>query len=137
MRLIYFTQAAVAPLFADLPVPGLRECSVLGVAATGPAPTKSEIAATALIEFSTVTEVTRRLTKAGLLLETADAKDRRARRLQITPAGQRVYQETRTRLEQLSARLYGPLTDPDQEELRRLLRILNAVQSQQAASAVR
>lgn len=93
VRLNYFTHSAIERLFADLPVPGLREFSVLGVASNREAPTKSEIAATALIEFSTVTEVTRRLIKAGLLLEVADPKDRRARRLKITAAGQDVYQE--------------------------------------------
>ncbi len=129
VRLNYFTHAAIERLFADLPVPALREFSVLGVAANNGAPTKSEIAATALLEFSTVTEVTRRLVKAGLLLEVTDPQDRRARRLPITETGQRVYQEARERLEQLTKQLYDPLTQADQLELRRLLSILNAVHS--------
>jgi DNA-binding MarR family transcriptional regulator len=125
----YFIHAAAQQQFAGLPIAGIREFSVLALTSNDQTPTKSEIAADAQLELSTVTEVTRRLVQAGLVREVADPKDRRARRLQITPAGQAVYAQSRARLEEVSQHLYDPLAAPEQTELHRLLSILNTVHS--------
>lgn len=135
VRLDYFTHAAAQRLLVDLPIAGIREFSVLSLVSNGQTPTKSEIAANTQLELSTVTEVTRRLVQTGLVIEIADPRDRRARRLQITPAGQAVYTQGRIRVEQLSQYLYDPLTAPEQVELHRLLSLLNAVHSAQALPA--
>ena len=135
VRLDHFTHAAAQQLLGDLPIAGMREFSVLALVSGGQTPTKSEIAANTQLELSTVTEVTRRLVQTGLVVEIADPKDRRARRLQITPAGQAVYAQGRNRVEQLSQYLYNPLTATEQGELHRLLSILNAVHSVQTLPA--
>jgi DNA-binding MarR family transcriptional regulator len=132
VRLDYFTHVGAQQLFTGLPIAGIREFSVLALVTNHHTPTKSEIAANAQLELSTVTEVTRRLVQDGLVVEVADPKDRRARRLQITPAGQAVFTQGKIRLEQLSQHLYAPLTATEQAELHRLLSILNTVHSTQA-----
>ncbi|OGX82092.1 MarR family winged helix-turn-helix transcriptional regulator [Hymenobacter coccineus] len=130
-RLNYFTHAAAEQLLAGLPIAGIREFSVLSSILGGQTPTKSEIAANAQLELSTVTEVTRRLVQTGLVTEVPDPKDRRARRLKITPAGQAVHTQGKALVAQLSQYLYDPLTAAEQTELHRLLSVLNTVHSAQ------
>ncbi len=132
MRLNYFTHAAAEQLLADLPLAGIREFSVLSSIFGGQTPTKSEVAANAQLELSTITEVTRRLMQLGLVTEVPDPKDRRARRLKITPAGQAVFTQGKARVAQLSQYLYDPLTAAEQAELHRLLSVLNTVHSAQS-----
>lgn len=131
VRLNYFTHAAAEQLLADLPLAGIREFSVLSSVSGGQTPTKSEIAANAQLELSTITEVTRRLVQLGLVTEVPDPKDRRARRLKITPAGQAVHTQGKARVALLSEYLYDPLTAAEQAELHRLLSVLNTVHSAQ------
>ena len=126
-RLHYFSQLRAQQLLADLePIATLRDFIVLAAIANNKAPTKSEIAATSLLELSTITEITRRLTQAGLVNEVPDVQDRRTRRLEPTPTGRGMLKIATQRIDQLSPYLYEPLTPPERAELRRLLSIVNA-----------
>lgn len=126
-RLQYFSHQQAQQLLAGL-VPGLsvREFIVLAAITNNQTPTKSEIASLCLLELSTITEVTRRLTQAGLISEVPDAHDRRIRRLATSPAGQHLWQQASVRLAPLYPSLYSALSASEQTELRRLLGKVNA-----------
>ncbi|MDJ0367482.1 MarR family transcriptional regulator [Hymenobacter sp. H14-R3] len=126
-RLQHFTHLRAQQLLADLvPITSLRDFIVLAAITNQAAPTKSEIAATSLLEMSTITEISRRLVQAGLVTEVTDPQDRRTRRLQVAPAGRRLFDKATARMEQLSPDLYEALTAGEQAELRRLLSLVNA-----------
>ena len=130
-RLSHFAHRYAADVLAGLPVSSIREFGVLAAVGYHGHPTKTEVAATNLMELSTVTEVTRRLTQANLLQELADASDRRTRRLKLTTEGQRVLQEATQRMRQLNQRMFGPLPATEQGQLLHLLRALNEVHTAQ------
>jgi DNA-binding MarR family transcriptional regulator len=135
-RLSHFAHRYAADILADLPVGSIREFGVLAAVGYHGQPNKTEVAYTNLLELSTVTEVTRRLTLAGLLQELADATDRRTRRLQLTAEGQQALKAATERMRQLNARMFGPLPAPEQGQLLHLLRVLNEAHTAQLFAAV-
>ena len=126
-RVQHFSQLRAQQLLAAVqPITSQRDFVVLAFIVNSRTPTKSEIANNSLLELSTITEVTRRLTQAGLVVEVADAQDRRTRRLQATPAGQALFSVATAQMQQLHPYIYEPLSVPEQTELHRLLSIVNA-----------
>lgn len=72
-RLQHFAQLRAQQLLVDLePISNQRVFMVLAAITTNDTRTKSEIAATSLLELSTITEITRRLTQADLVGKMAD-----------------------------------------------------------------
>lgn len=133
-RVQYFSVTYAQRLLADLPLGDFREYIVLiNFHGTG-APTRTEIATNSLLELSTITKVTHRMVRAGLLAEVPDPTDRRARRLQLTAAGEQVLVEARQRLLQLAPHIYEPLTPAERLELWRLLSLVNAHHTDQLPS---
>ncbi|MBD2769792.1 winged helix DNA-binding protein [Hymenobacter sp. BT664] len=130
-RLSQFAHRYAAEVLAGLPVGSPREFGVLATVGLHGNPNKTEVAYTNLLELSTVTEITRRLVQAGLLRDLPDRTDRRTRRLQLTPEGQRVLAEAQQRMGQLNERLFGPLPAPDRAQLLRLLHALNDMHTTQ------
>ena len=129
-RINYFIQLRAQQLLADLdPVRTQRDFVVLASIVNNQAPTKSDIAAVSLLELSTITEITRRLTQAKLVEEVPDALDRRTRRLKATPKGEQLFKKATERMEQVAPAIYEPLTVAEQTEFRRLLRMVNASQT--------
>ncbi|QMW01440.1 MarR family winged helix-turn-helix transcriptional regulator [Spirosoma foliorum] len=125
-RIHYFTQLRAQQLLADLePIRTQRDYVVLAIIVNNETPTKSDIAAISLLEMSTITEITRRLTQANLVDEAPDALDRRTRRLKATSQGEQLYKTASGRMEQLAPDVYEPLSVPERAELRRLLTIVN------------
>ena len=104
---------------------GIREFSVLALVSNGQTPAKSKTAANAQLERSTSTEITYQLVQTGLVVGVPAAKNWRARRLQITPAGQAAYAQEKARVEQLSQYFCDLLTAPEQTGLHQVLNVLN------------
>lgn len=74
----------------------------------------------------TVTEAIDALERDGLVLRTPDPKDRRAKRITITDAGRAVIREVDPCRETFTTQVFEVLSQADQDELNRLLTILNA-----------
>ncbi len=70
---------------------------------------------------STAAGVAVRLEKKGLITSYADARDRRVKRVQITPAGRTLCINHREEMECNEARLVQTLSEEEQEQLKSLL----------------
>ncbi|MCD7770367.1 MAG: MarR family transcriptional regulator [Oscillospiraceae bacterium] len=70
---------------------------------------------------STAAGVAVRLEKKGLITSYADARDRRVKRVQITPAGRTLCINHREEMDQNEARLTQTLSPQEQEQLKSLL----------------
>lgn len=74
----------------------------------------------------TVTEAVDALERDGLVVRTPDPNDRRAKHISITQAGRAVIREVDPYREAFTNQLFEILTPTDQDDLQRLLDILNA-----------
>jgi DNA-binding MarR family transcriptional regulator len=73
------------------------------------------------IDRSTVAEICRRLTKAGLITRTRNRDDHRAHDVRLTPAGERALATARKVDEVVSRALFAPLTHRERMLLGKLL----------------
>jgi len=83
--------------------------------------TQQEIAAAVGIEGPTVTHHLDRLEKAGLIERARDPEDRRAVRVELTPAGDELFHALRKAAMAFDRRLRAGLSDDDLETFRRVL----------------
>ncbi|MEH0153963.1 winged helix DNA-binding protein [Limibacter armeniacum] len=74
---------------------------------------KSDFMRAAMIEKTTIFEMIKRLQKDGLLLETADTKDKRSKRLSLTEQGKVVMRDSRIAFSPVNTLLYANLTTQD------------------------
>jgi DNA-binding MarR family transcriptional regulator len=93
------------------------------VARHGPL-TPSELADRERIRRPTATKVLARLEAPGLIQRTADPRDRRSTSVTVTPAGQALLDELRTRKDAYLARRLRSLPAEDRATLRRAAEIL-------------
>jgi MarR family transcriptional regulator for hemolysin len=83
--------------------------------------TQQEIAAAVGIEGPTLTHHLDRLEKAGLIERARDLRDRRAVRVELTPAGDELFHALRKAAMAFDRRLRAGLSDDDLETFRRVL----------------
>jgi DNA-binding MarR family transcriptional regulator len=93
------------------------------IAAHGPL-TPSELATRERIQRPTATKILARLEAPGLVARTADPQDRRSALVAITPAGQALLAELRTRKDAYLAQRLRTLNAEDRATLRRAAEIL-------------
>jgi DNA-binding MarR family transcriptional regulator len=73
------------------------------------------------LDRSTMAEVVSRLSARGLIRTERDARDGRRKTIALTPRGMRTVQQLIPRTHAMTARLVGPLTEPEREDLLRML----------------
>lgn len=80
-------------------------------------PKKSELIYENLSEFSSGTEIIKRLVRMGLVKESDDSEDLRSKRLAITPKGEKILLKCYEKMQDLSAMALGHVSDQDKEIL--------------------
>jgi DNA-binding MarR family transcriptional regulator len=93
------------------------------VATHGPL-TPSELASRERVQRPTATRILARLEEPGLVMRTADPQDRRSSLMSVTPDGQALLDELRTRKDAYLARRLRTLSAQDRATLRRATEIL-------------
>jgi len=88
-------------------------------------PNKKELCRELLIENSTGVEITRRLSKKGLLAEKPDPNDRRSARLSVTEKGKKMLMHGAELFRDLHTTFYDILSTEEQLQLANLLGRLN------------
>ena len=73
------------------------------------------------IAQSTVTGIVQRLARKGFLESFPDARDKRIKRIRITPLGRKCCQNAQANMKRTEAALTSPLTEAEHETLIRLL----------------
>lgn len=89
-------------------------------------PSQTRLAARAGVEDPTMVSTVDRLVKAGYMVRTPSATDRRVKLLSLTPAGQEVYQNVWKEADAFRRELLG---DVDPEMLRTVTTFLEAIQA--------
>ncbi len=88
--------------------------------------TQSELGRALIVHRSNVTGLVDRLERRGLLVRRKPAGDRRAWRVELTPAGRRLWQEVHPRYRDAAVRVWGRLSAREARGLTRLLETLSA-----------
>lgn len=92
--------------------------------------TLGELASIERIAPPSMTRVASRLEEAGLLERRPDASDRRVARVALSPAGQRLLQQTRARGDAFVSSRLGALSTEEREVLVRAVPLLERLASQ-------
>lgn len=85
--LLSYTEAWVKLAFRDLPITGFGDFGVLKFIEQARQPTKNAVAESMVMEPSTCFEILKRLQKKGLIKESPDPHDKRAKRVSLTDQG--------------------------------------------------
>jgi DNA-binding MarR family transcriptional regulator len=85
-------------------------------------PRKTDVIYANLFELSSGTDMLARLKKRGLFKEYEDAEDKRSKRLQLTPKGEKVSEQCSKRIIKNANLLMNELTDEDKELCIQLLK---------------
>lgn len=78
-------------------------------------PKKSEVIYENISEFSSGTEIIKRLIRLGLVKESEDTKDRRSKRLMVTPKGKKMLMKCYEKMRDISSMGLSILSDNDKE----------------------
>src|SRR5450830_1528614 len=108
---------------------GLSQASWMAIALTAKEtepPSQTKLAARAGVEDPTMVSTVDRLVKAGYMVRTPSATDRRVKLLSLTPAGQEIYQSVWKEADGLRRELLGNV---DQEMLHTVTVFLEAIQT--------
>lgn len=89
--------------------------------------TLGDVASAERIQPPTVTAAVARLEEAGLVVRTADERDRRVSRVAVTPAGAELLRRSRRAKEAYLARRLAQLEPDDRQVLARAARLLETV----------
>jgi MarR family transcriptional regulator, temperature-dependent positive regulator of motility len=120
-----FQQIAVAVFLAEVGEAGydLTPVQYAALAAIGANPGIDQVTLAGLIAYdrTTITGVVDRLVQKGLVARQESSRDRRARELKITNAGQRTFRGITPAVEAAQQILLRGLTDKEAKELMRLL----------------
>ncbi|MRW88672.1 MarR family transcriptional regulator [Duganella sp. FT80W] len=108
---------------------GLSQASWMAIALTAKEtepPSQTKLATRAGVEDPTMVATVDRLVKAGYMVRTPSATDRRVKLLSLTPAGQEIYQTVWQEADTLRRELLGNV---DPEMLRNVTLFLEAIQT--------
>lgn len=98
--------------------------AVLTVVGQNPHCDQATVSRIASLDPSTAGSVTFRLSKSGLVQIEPDPIDRRRNLVSLSDAGQRLYEEISVAAAQMTEHLVAPLSDSEQAELVRLLKLV-------------
>lgn len=111
--------------FKDLPIIQFEDYAILQEVRQRKNPTKKHLADLLVNEKSTAFEIIKRLIRDGLLSEKLDNKDRRIRRVQLTPYGEEVLSKANDQAKKAAILLMGETTEKDIDTLIQVFRDLN------------
>jgi DNA-binding MarR family transcriptional regulator len=83
--------------------------------------THSELARCMHVSPATVTNMIKRMEKAGFVERRPDAEDQRVSHVFLTDAGRAIRERVDARWQEIEARVFGSLSDEEQDRLRALL----------------
>ena len=83
---------------------------------------KTEIIYSNLFELSSGTDMLARMIKKGFIEETPDKEDKRAKRLKLTPAGEKVIEACKKRITKVAAMMMLDVAEDDQKLCIKLLK---------------
>jgi len=126
-RMTRFAKFYAKKAFEELPVQTIEEFGCLaGIKELGN-PTKSELVAMMLTEMTTGVEMIRRLVNAGLVTETPDPNDKRAKRLALTTEGEKILFQSFMAMGKVGRAGFSFLTLAEKMQLFNILSKLNRV----------
>jgi DNA-binding MarR family transcriptional regulator len=108
-RLTRFHASYARKVLADLDLNNLDDFLYLNTLRQLKTPKKSELIYASVSEFSSGTEIIRRLMNLGLVREFPDAEDRRSKRLKITPKGAKLLEKCYDKMQELNFMVYGTM----------------------------
>jgi DNA-binding MarR family transcriptional regulator len=114
-RLVRFHASYARKALVDLYLNNLDDFLYLNSLSRMKTPKKSELIYENISEFSSGTEIIRRLIKLGLVKEFPDAEDRRSKRLILTPKGKKVLLKCYNKMQELNFMVYRLLSPRDKE----------------------
>jgi MarR family transcriptional regulator, temperature-dependent positive regulator of motility len=136
-----FQQIAVAVFLAEVEQAGfdLTPVQYAALAAVGSNPRIDQITLAGLIAYdrTTITGVIDRLVQKGLVVRHASLRDRRARELVLTDDGQRTLRAITPAVEAAQRIMLRGLTEPEQQELMRLLKKATAAGNELSRAPLR
>jgi len=112
-----FVEVWIKLSFQGLPLRSLKDFGILKTVQDHGNPSKKEVAAEVTMEHSTCIEAIRRLVQHQLLQEEADPRDKRLKRVHLTPQGQQLLKDLSPRMQQLGILLMGNLDDVEKKSL--------------------
>ena len=110
--------------FKDLPIHGLDDFGFLAALSRG-SMNKTALINKNIVEIPSGMDIIKRLTKQGFIISVKDPNDKRAKLLNITPAGRQVVGMTIVKLQQIAKIDSGDLTNSEQTNLLGILEKLN------------
>lgn len=122
------------PILKDLGFTKDAEFAALVQVAIMDKPNKKQLCRELLLENSTGVEITKRLAKKGVIIESPDPKDRRSALLTVTPKGVKLLRQGYDRLSAIHGAFLDALTPDEQDRLIALLARVNQFQSHQIAA---
>lgn len=124
-RLYRFARNAIKEPFSRIGLYGMEEFGILALVDRLDKPSKKEIKEASLMEYSTVSDMVKRLTGKGYLKELKDPIDKRLTRHELTLKGRELLKASYLRLMDLQPPISGDLSSSEVEQLIRLLEKLN------------
>ncbi|AYD47834.1 MarR family winged helix-turn-helix transcriptional regulator [Arachidicoccus soli] len=124
-RMNMFVKNYAKEPFQKLGVASIEEFRLLALTQRLKNPNRSEISNEAMMEFSTVNDMLKRLEKRGLIAHEKDENDKRASRVSLTPKGKELLGKIFNALAGMQPKVTGDLSDEEQENLVSLLMRLN------------
>lgn len=112
-----YVEAWVKLTYQDLPLLSLGDFGIIKTVEFAKNPTKKMIADSVIMERSTCIESIKRLIDKGLLSEETDEKDRRMKRVRLTPYGEEIVQLLYERMRSLGKLLVGNLNEVEKKSL--------------------
>lgn len=129
-RMGRFARFYTKKAFENLPIHSADEFGLLmGIKELGK-PSKSELMAMTLTEMTTGVEMLRRLCKAGFVAEITDEKDKRAKRLFLTPEGEKMIWLALQNMVQVGDMSFDMLSLSEKMSLLTILSKLNGTHTQ-------
>ncbi|MEM6634121.1 MAG: MarR family winged helix-turn-helix transcriptional regulator, partial [Bacteroidota bacterium] len=111
--------------YQDLPIVSLGDFGIIKAVEHHQNPTKKMIADSLIMERTTCMESIKRMVKEGLLTEETDSKDRRMKRVRLTPKGREMSMLLNKKMSALSTLLVGNLDELEKKSLIPILKKLN------------
>lgn len=124
-RMNMFVKNYAKEPFQELGVSSMEEFRLLALTDRLVNPNKSELSHAAMMEFSTVNDMLKRLEKRGLIAQQKDKEDKRASRLFLTAKGKTLLKSIFETLSVMEPKVTGDLSANEQQKLIELLMRLN------------
>jgi DNA-binding MarR family transcriptional regulator len=120
-RMGRFAKFYVKKALDGQPISTLDEFTFLATIRRAGTPTKTEVCVENITEITTGTEILRRMIKSGFVEEFTDEKDRRVKRLTLTPAGAQALYASFAQLRDVARIVAGRLTDEQKQQMMTML----------------